>query len=65
MAESEKPKYDAETASNSVHLVAENLVTRIGSRPASAGSETVQPDLHFSTLHQGLLTLCQWVPEPD
>ncbi len=49
MAEIAEPKYDTEAASDSVHLVAENRVTRLASRPVSTGSETVQPDLHRST----------------
>jgi len=49
MAEIAEPKYDTEAASDSVHLVAENRVTQLASRPVSTGSETVQPDLHRST----------------
>ena len=36
IAESAEPKYNTEAAFDSVHLVAENRVTRIGFRPASA-----------------------------
>ena len=43
MAESAEPMYDAEAASKSVHLVAENRVIRLASRPVSTGNPERPP----------------------
>jgi hypothetical protein len=43
MAESAEPTYVAEAAFDSVHLVAENCVTRLASRPVSTGNPESPP----------------------
>lgn len=43
IAESAEPKYDTEATSDRVHLVAENRVTRLASRPVSTGNPESPP----------------------